>query len=424
MILKTYGHATLSFEVDEKPFLITDPWLIGSCYWRSWWLQHYPSEKDLAVLKNTDIIFLTHEHWDHAHFPTLKKFFKNKKILIPKLNSKRLKVSLEKDFSVTELEPYKWIDNNQIKILSIPLWNDDSILLFNWNNYLVCNLNDSKPTHSILTSILNFKKKNNFKLILLQSYAPASIVNSFRNEQSGIVSIKEKEDYIGYVKKTCSYLQADFFIPFASQAIYSRPDSIWANKHKVTDIELNSNWAESTKLLKSYSFFDLKYNNSYSYVKSYQKSENMDALAKKEYDAGIERDYSIDDLNIFSKITNPGRYLLFILYPFGLNFKFKNIFYNFNFLKGKFFPLISKKKSKHYFSMPVKEFYESSLNGHFTDTGTSFILKIYLKNKLNIFQSYMLFIILTFSEKGYFSNLKMFFSQFLVIYRNFNSRPL
>ena len=112
------------------------------------------------------------------------------------------------------------------------------------------------------------------------------------------------------------------------------------------------------------------------------------------------------------------------MYPFGLNFKFKNNYYNFNFLKGKFFPLISKKTSKHYFSMPVKEFYESSLNGHFTDTGTSFILKIYLKNKLNIFQSYMLFVILTFSEKGYFSNLKMLFSQFSVIYRNFNSRSL
>jgi phosphoribosyl 1,2-cyclic phosphodiesterase len=72
-------------------------------YWRSCWLQHYPSEKDLAVLKNTDIIFLTHEHWDHAHFPTLKKFFKNKKTIIPKLNSKRLKLGLEKDLNVTGL---------------------------------------------------------------------------------------------------------------------------------------------------------------------------------------------------------------------------------------------------------------------------------------------------------------------------------
>jgi hypothetical protein len=69
----------------------------------------------------------------------------------------------------------------------------------------------------------------------------------------------------------------------------------------------------------------------------------MDVLAKKEYDAGIEKDYSIDNLNIFSKITNPGRNLLFILYSFGLNFKSKNSFYNFNFLKGNFSPLILKK---------------------------------------------------------------------------------
>lgn len=159
MILKTYGHATLSLEQNNKPFLITDPWLIGSCYWRSWWLQHYPNEKDLSILKNAEIIFLTHEHWDHAHFPSLKNFFKNKKILIPSLNSKRLKFSLEKDFEVTELKPYEWIVYKEIKILSIPLWNDDSILLFNWKNYLVCNLNDSKPTKSILGSILRYKKK-------------------------------------------------------------------------------------------------------------------------------------------------------------------------------------------------------------------------------------------------------------------------
>jgi UDP-MurNAc hydroxylase len=424
MILKTYGHATLSLEQNNKPFLITDPWLIGSCYWRSWWLQHYPNEKDLSILKNAEIIFLTHEHWDHAHFPSLKNFFKNKKILIPSLNSKRLKFSLEKDFEVTELKPYEWIVYKEIKILSIPLWNDDSILLFNWKNYLVCNLNDSKPTKSILGSILRYKKKNNCKLILLQSYAPASIVNSFRNRYSETISIKEKEDYINYVKRTCIYLQSNFFIPFASQAVYSRPDSVWANKHKVTDIELHSNWNLKTILLKSYSSFDLKNNIYYTYVENYKKSENMEVLAKKEYDAGIMKECNLDDLNVFSRITNPGKYLLFILYPFGLNFKFGNKFYNFNFLTGKFSPFSSKKDPAHYFSMPVKEFYESCLNLHFTDTGTSFILKIYLKNKLNIFQSYMLFIILTFSEKGYLSNLKMLFSQFLVIYRNFNSKPL
>ena len=54
MNLKSYGHATLSLEYEGKPIIITDPWLIGSCYWRSWWLQHYPSKADLSVLSRTD----------------------------------------------------------------------------------------------------------------------------------------------------------------------------------------------------------------------------------------------------------------------------------------------------------------------------------------------------------------------------------
>ena len=42
--------------------------------------QHYPSDLDLSILSNTDFVFLTHEHWDHTHLPTLKKYFLNKDI--------------------------------------------------------------------------------------------------------------------------------------------------------------------------------------------------------------------------------------------------------------------------------------------------------------------------------------------------------
>ena len=76
MNLKSYGHATLSFEKEGKSLFITDPWLIGSCYWRSQWLQHYPSDLDLSILSNTDFVFLTREHWDHTHFSTLRDIFK------------------------------------------------------------------------------------------------------------------------------------------------------------------------------------------------------------------------------------------------------------------------------------------------------------------------------------------------------------
>ena len=49
--LRTMGHATLAlYRGDASPLLLTDPWLIGSVYWRSWWLQNYPSEAELDWL--------------------------------------------------------------------------------------------------------------------------------------------------------------------------------------------------------------------------------------------------------------------------------------------------------------------------------------------------------------------------------------
>ena len=45
--------------------------------------------------------------------------------------------------------------------MSIPMYNDDSILLFQYKNYLVCNINDSKPTPQILNKIKEFKKNKN-----------------------------------------------------------------------------------------------------------------------------------------------------------------------------------------------------------------------------------------------------------------------
>ena len=35
--LRTLGHACLAlYRGGERPLLLTDPWLVGSVYWRSW----------------------------------------------------------------------------------------------------------------------------------------------------------------------------------------------------------------------------------------------------------------------------------------------------------------------------------------------------------------------------------------------------
>ena len=374
MILKTYGHATLSLGQGDKPIVITDPWLLGSCYWRSWWLQHYPSDMDLSVLSNTDFIFLTHEHWDHAHFPTLRKYFLNKKIFIPTFNSKRLKDTLEKNFQVQEIPPNKWFNIRDISYMSIPLYNDDSILLFRYDNYLICNINDSKPTPQIIDQILNYKKLNKLDIILMQSYAPASINNSFRRVNSKKIILKSKEDYVKYVMKVSKKLNAKYFIPFASQAIFSRPDSKWANEFKISWNDLNNIWNVDTKLLKSYINFDLKNEVYDTYVNKYIQSKKMDELAKSKYDSNQVTKFNYEELDYFTNIASSVRYLLFLIYPFGIKFNLSEKYFNYNFLKKKFTEI--KNKPKNYLQMPLREFVESNKNRQFTDLGTSFVMKI------------------------------------------------
>ena len=63
------GHGALSVEAAGTRLLV-DPWLLGSCYWRSWW--HYPPtelrDDDLAP----DFVYLSHHHFDHFHYPSMR----------------------------------------------------------------------------------------------------------------------------------------------------------------------------------------------------------------------------------------------------------------------------------------------------------------------------------------------------------------
>ena len=86
------GHASLMLE-DVNLRLITDPWLVGSCYWRSWWNSPY-IEYDLEAINPTHI-YLSHLHWDHYHLPSLRKLVTPDTVfIIPKSISRRMRNDL------------------------------------------------------------------------------------------------------------------------------------------------------------------------------------------------------------------------------------------------------------------------------------------------------------------------------------------
>lgn len=70
--------------------LVFDPWLLGSCYWRSWWNFPEPDPELIADLR-ADFVYLTHLHWDHFHGPSLKRLFGPRtRMLVPKVPTRRM----------------------------------------------------------------------------------------------------------------------------------------------------------------------------------------------------------------------------------------------------------------------------------------------------------------------------------------------
>ena len=66
------GHACIVAECADTSILI-DPWLFGKIFNDSWSLMPEPSF-DPALLDKVDYIWISHEHPDHCHFPTLGSF--------------------------------------------------------------------------------------------------------------------------------------------------------------------------------------------------------------------------------------------------------------------------------------------------------------------------------------------------------------
>jgi Beta-lactamase superfamily domain len=79
MRLTVLGHSALYVESGDATLLV-DPWLTGSCYWRSWW--HFPPvPPPVPAVLAPDYLYLTHHHFDHFHYPTLRRLDRRTHVL-------------------------------------------------------------------------------------------------------------------------------------------------------------------------------------------------------------------------------------------------------------------------------------------------------------------------------------------------------
>ena len=228
-MLKILSHACLEVRSKEASLLV-DPWLVGSCYWRSWW--NYPPVKPVdEQTMSPDIIYITHVHWDHWHGLTLKKFLNKDTLIVTHKEPNKRSYQDLIDFGFTNIKVLKHGKSFTYKDIKITpyqfgLFLNDSALVIETPDYKVLNANDCKIAGASLEQI---KRKHGQFDLALRSHSTANDRVCYQIKGSEKV-FDDVMHYSRSFKLFMDNVKPKYAIPFASNHCHLHEDVIEFNK--------------------------------------------------------------------------------------------------------------------------------------------------------------------------------------------------
>ena len=242
--VKLLAHASILIEADGKKIL-TDPWFFATAFNDGWELLPKPNLDDIrSDIKDIDIIWISHEHPDHLHFPTLKwiaEFIeKDVEIYFQENNSTKVFEALKKlgykNFvSMSHLNKISITPNVDIACYAHRQL-DSSLAVFVRNSFWLLNINDTE---------LN---QHDIEIIRKKFGTPTALYNQFSIAGSNGVENHLKPDAESVLKKMREHhesLSAKVSIPFASFVRFARVDNAYMNVHANTVFEVKKLFQEN-----------------------------------------------------------------------------------------------------------------------------------------------------------------------------------
>ncbi len=332
MKFSVISHACLYIEHSDVR-LIIDPWIIGSCYWRSWWNYPKVDEECIKNLRPTHI-YISHLHWDHYHGPSLRFLEKFKpKVILPKHFNQRMINDCKNDFNFVDIkeinhgEKLYLGDNFSITSYQFNPFIIDSSLVIEANGITLLNSNDSKVFGLSLNQIIKNHPKFDF---VFRSHSSASpLPHCIKGEKPEISDRSPKEyanDFIAFAKAT----NTKYAIPFASSHIYlhdltrkfnrfySNPEYVKNifeekinNNQKCIVMSSGSNWSEKNG-------FNIKAND-YSRIKEHTINYLIEVEEKITKQKNKESSLRLNKKGFHTYYKN---FLSSIYFPIKLDFRF------------------------------------------------------------------------------------------------------
>lgn len=248
--LKILSHAALLIKRGDIS-LIIDPWLIGSCYWRSWW--NYPEpELDDTELSTVTHVLISHIHWDHWHGVSLKKYFRGREFLIPEEPRTRsyddlVKLRLGNVNLIKHNSPIYLAKDFKITIYQFGLFFNDSAIVIETPELLILNANDAKIAGSPLREIVSKYRRFDFAF---RSHSSANWRSCISIENDSLKNIDDNEHYSRSFKLFMDAVNPKYAVPFASNHCHLHKDTFHFNENITNPIKLK-NWLESNGNLQS-----------------------------------------------------------------------------------------------------------------------------------------------------------------------------
>lgn len=300
MKFKILSHAGMLVE-DKGKTLLFDPWLIGSCYWRSWW--NFPEiDRDEIRDIKPDYVYLTHLHWDHFHAPSLRLFDKDVKYLVPKIPGTRMVRDLisVKRKNIVEIPhggKFELWENCFLHSFQFGLFSADSIAVISDGETTLFNANDCKTFGLPLKQITRRFPKVDFCFRSHSSATP--IPYTIKDYKEKFSELRTAQDYVEEFTAFSLAVGARFAVPFASNHCFLHKETVkfndtGVNPQMVADyynanLQTKSAKSECVIMVPGSSWdsrkgFDLK-------QFDYSRKEEIIAEMQKKYAVKLEKQY-------------------------------------------------------------------------------------------------------------------------------------
>jgi UDP-MurNAc hydroxylase len=297
------SHASVHIKTLNNSLLI-DPWLIGSCYWRSWW-NYPPVKKETINNLKVDAIYITHVHWDHWHGPSLKKLFSKDTLIITHDEPNKRSVKDLKDIGFKNIRLLKHGESFELGDIKITpyqfgLFLNDSALVVETSDMKLLNANDCKIAGAALRSII--KRHGPFDFAL-RSHSSANDRVCYTLE-SGDYSFDDKDHYSRSFALFMDAVKPKYAVPFASNHCHLHKD-VYNMNNLVNDPYKLEAYLNDNNLLNDVELKVMLSGDSWSFESGFDINiENRKYFENKEKHIREYRDSVSDKLDSFYTLEN------------------------------------------------------------------------------------------------------------------------